>query len=99
MAKGWIEININCAAFQEGEYQVSNAARVMEIFWQILQDTKEHNFVGRVPDDAPFKHAEYPTSPEAYWQINLKEPESFVQMYEDERFFKETDDNENTEEK
>ena len=98
MAKGWIQININCGAFGEGD-QTLNVTKIMEIFWHILADTQEHNFVGRVPDDAPFKHAEYPTPPEAYWQINLKEPEFFVNMYEDEQFFKEPDDNESTEEK
>ena len=60
MAKGWIQINLNCGAFDEGD-QTLNVTKVMEIFWKILADTKEHSYMGRIPDDAPFKHADYPT--------------------------------------
>ena len=91
MAKGWIQINLNCGAFSEGD-QTLNVTRVMEIFWKILEDTKEHSYMGRIPDDAPFKHAAYPTPPEAYWQINLKEPKFLVGCFEDEHFFKENED-------
>ena len=58
MAKGWIQINLNCGAFDGGD-QTLNAAKVMEIFWKILADTKEHSYMGRIPDNAPFKHADY----------------------------------------
>ena len=88
MAKGWIQINLNCGAFDEGD-QTLNVTKVMEIFWKILADTKEHSYVGRIPDDAPFKHANYPTPPEAYWQILLKEPEFLARSFEDEHFFEE----------
>ena len=98
MARGWIQITLNCNAFNEGN-QTLNVTRVMEIFWKILEDTKEHSYMGRVPDDAPFKHAEYPTPPEAYWQINLKEPEFLVRSFEDEHFFKENEDDGSEDEK
>ena len=98
MARGWIQINLNCDVFLEGD-TTENTARVMEIFWKILEDTKEHSYMGRVPDDAPFKHAEYPTPPEAYWQINLKEPEFLVRSFEDEHFFKEKSDDGSKDEK
>ena len=98
MARGWIQINRNCGVFNEGD-QTLNTTRVMEIFWKILEDTKEHSYMGRVPDDAPFKHAEYPTPPEAYWQILLKEPEFLVRSFEDEHFFKEKSDDGSKDEK
>ena len=98
MARGWIQINLNCDVFDEGS-TTENTARVMEIFWKILEDTKEHSYMGRIPDDAPFKHADYPTPPEAYWQINLKEPEFLVRSFEDEHFFKENGDDSSKDEK
>ena len=91
MAKGWIQINLNCGAFSEGD-QTLNVTRVMEIFWKILADTKKHSYIGRIPDDAPVKHAAYPTPPEAYWQILLKEPAFLARSFEDEHFFEEKSD-------
>ena len=58
MAKGWIQINLNCGAFDEGD-QTLNVTKVMEIFWKILADTKEHSYVGRIP--VSYTHLTLPT--------------------------------------
>ena len=60
MVNGWLEININLSAFEEGK-KTMNVVELMDIFWKILEQNSEVKGSGRVPlEDDPLM---------AWWRI------------------------------
>ena len=60
MVNGWLEININLSAFEEGK-KTMNVVELMDIFWKILEQNAEVKDSGRVPlEDDPVM---------AWWRI------------------------------
>ena len=60
MVNGWLEININLSAFEEGKKSM-NVVELMDIFWKILEQNGEVKDSGRVPlEDDPVM---------AWWRI------------------------------
>ena len=48
MVNGWLEININLSAFEEGQ-KTMNVTELMDIFWKILEQNAKVKDSGRVP--------------------------------------------------
>ena len=57
MVSGYLEINIDLSAFEEGQ-KTLNCVEMMDIFWKIVDQMPEQS--GKVPADGEVK---------AYWQM------------------------------